>query len=144
MNRSLSALILTGSLVMCGSAWADPPHGKGNKNGKLEKKQEKAEDKAEKREDKAERKDGYQYRFTNLDLNHDGRISRSEWHGDDASFRANDWNRDGVLSGDELRADLRRPDQFMRRDWKGDLREFDKADTNHDGVLTAAEFARWR
>jgi hypothetical protein len=61
-----------------------------------------------------------------------------------ASFRANDWNRDGALSGDEVRADGRRPEQFFRQDWRGDLRAFDRADTNRDGVLSADEFARWR
>ena len=70
-------------------------------------------------------------RFHGLDLNGDRMISRAEWRGNDASFRGNDWNRDGVLSGDEVRPDTRRPEQFFRRDWRGDL-------------LSAEEFARWR
>ena len=36
-----------------------------------------------------------------LDRNSDGIISRSEWSGDEQAFRAHDWNRDGILSGDE-------------------------------------------
>jgi hypothetical protein len=83
-------------------------------------------------------------RFQGLDLNGDRVITHDEWRGSDASFRANDWNRDGVLSGAELLPDARRPDQFFRKEWKGDLREFDRADLNHDGVLSAEEFARWR
>ena len=42
-------------------------------------------------------------RFREMDTNHDGVITRSEWRGSDASFRAHDWNGDNVLSGDEVR-----------------------------------------
>jgi Ca2+-binding EF-hand superfamily protein len=38
-----------------------------------------------------------------MDSNHDGILQPTEWTGTPASFRAHDWNRDGVLSGDELR-----------------------------------------
>ena len=37
-----------------------------------------------------------------LDRNGDGLVRRNEWPGDDRSFNAHDWNRDGLLSGDEI------------------------------------------
>ncbi len=42
-------------------------------------------------------------RFRNMDRNNDGVIGRNEWTGTAESFRVHDWNRDNVLSGDELR-----------------------------------------
>jgi hypothetical protein len=42
-------------------------------------------------------------RFKGMDRNHDGRISRDEWRGNDRSFEKKDTNGDGVLSGDEVR-----------------------------------------
>jgi Ca2+-binding EF-hand superfamily protein len=47
---------------------------------------------------------GAEREFARLDVNHDGVVSRGEWHGDAAAFAQLDRNRDGVLS----RADLRR------------------------------------
>ncbi len=43
--------------------------------------------------------------YADLDRNHDGVITRNEWRGSPSSFRMRDWNGDGVLSGDEVRAD---------------------------------------
>src|SRR5438067_7832135 len=128
MKRSLSILIVTGSLLVGGSAWADHPQGRGRGHSKPAK-ADAREDKKDKKDDKKDEKTVavQPFRFSNLDLNHDGIISRSEWRGDAASFRAQDWNRDGVLSGDELRLNAVRPDRFFRKDWKGDLREFDRA-----------------
>jgi Ca2+-binding EF-hand superfamily protein len=42
-------------------------------------------------------------RFRAMDMDNDGRVTREEWRGSVQSFRVHDWNRDGVLSGDELR-----------------------------------------
>lgn len=136
MNRYVAAFIVTISLLVAGPAWADGPQGRGPKHGKGP-----AKAKHEKPKPKTE---GGPMRFHGLDLNGDRVITRTEWRGTDVSFRANDWNRDGVLSGIEVRPDGQRPEQFLRKDWTGDMREFDKADTNHDGVLSADEFARWR
>ena len=135
MNRFLVAFMVTASLMVSGPAWADAPQAK--KHAKKAAKHEKV-----KHEDEGNRP--ATIRFQGLDLDGNRVITRAEWRGTDVSFRSNDWNRDGVLSGDEVRPDGRRPEQFIRKDWKGDLREFDKADTNHDGVLSAEEFARWR
>lgn len=41
-------------------------------------------------------------RFVDMDANHDGVITRTEWRGSDRSFRNHDWNGDGRLSGDEV------------------------------------------
>ena len=42
-------------------------------------------------------------RFRAMDRDGDGVITRAEWRGSDRSFDVHDWNRDGVLSGDEMR-----------------------------------------
>src|SRR6185369_10822624 len=48
-------------------------------------------------------------RFRAMDRNRDGVITRREWRGSDASFRAHDWDGDGVLSGPEVRVGAVRP-----------------------------------
>jgi EF hand len=92
-------------------------------------------------------------RFEGLDQNRDGVITRAEWRGNDQSFRVHDWNRDGVLSGDEVRSGAPRPDWVNRyaswdanRDrvlswgeWRGSRDQFLRLDVNRDGVLTPAE-----
>jgi len=42
-------------------------------------------------------------RFHGLDQNRDGVITRTEWRGNEQSFRVHDRNNDGVLSGSEMR-----------------------------------------
>ena len=86
-------------------------------------------------------------RFREMDQDGDGTISRREWRGSDQSFRVHDWNRDGVLSGDELTAayrsgDANTPDDFDRtatfNDWSA--ARFTALDRNRDGRLTRAEW----
>jgi Ca2+-binding EF-hand superfamily protein len=93
--------------------------------------------------------------FADLDHNRDGRLSRSEWHYDAASFFRSDRNRDGLLSRAEfLDAAIEddRDDQFdyldlngnqkvERREWHGDLDTFQWLDRNRDNVLTRTEIA---
>ena len=95
-------------------------------------------------------------RFQNLDVNRDGRISRSEWNGSDRSFAVHDWNEDGVLSGDEVRPGARRNDSGPSRpsaiwiaiatawlttdEWPVDRATFRRADHDRDGVVTRREF----
>jgi hypothetical protein len=62
-----------------------------------------------------------QMRFQGLDANRDGVITRSEWRGNDVSFRNQDWNGDGVLSGDEVRSGARRQTSW-NEDWNRDGR----------------------
>jgi Ca2+-binding EF-hand superfamily protein len=77
-----------------------------------------------------------QMRFEGMDRNNDGVITRSEWRGNDQSFRNQDWNGDGVLSGDEVRPGARRQTGW-NQDW------------NHDGIinqqdtLIAQQFRRY-
>lgn len=109
-------------------------------------------------------------RFAAMDTNNDGRVTRDEWRGSDRSFQVHDWNGDGVLSGDEVRAGARRrgqvqedfdPERLALRDWSAarfrsidrnrdnritqdewfyDMEGFLRADRNRDNVLTRAEF----
>jgi hypothetical protein len=57
----------------------------------------------------AQRRTEADTRFASMDANDDGVVTRTEWQGSGRSFDVHDWNDDGVLSGDELRRDRRRP-----------------------------------
>ena len=71
-------------------------------------------------------------------------MSRAEWNGDDRSFANHDWNRDGVLSGDELLAGATRPTAARlparprRRATESDEVLFARRDVNRDNVCRAA------
>ena len=73
-------------------------------------------------------------RFRTMDSDNDGRITRGEWRGSRPSFNVHDWNRDGVLSGDEVRAAARRPASDINE------RDFDPNDDSFDS-WTASSFA---
>jgi hypothetical protein len=93
-------------------------------------------------------------KFQGVDRDNDGVITRAEWRGSDMSFANRDWNRDGVLSGDEMKPGAVRP--AVRRsaaipstprttpaprsgpDPDGPV--FARLDANHDGVLTRTEW----
>ena len=77
-------------------------------------------------------------RFEEMDTNGDGRVTRDEWRGNDRSFDVHDWNRDGMLSGDELRPGSRR-----RTDRDRSVR-FDQLDRDNDGYLSFSEWPRDR
>ena len=111
-----------------------------------------------------------QMRFQAMDQNRDGRITRAEWRGNDQSFRRHDWNGDGLLSGDEVRAasrewtgedevdqtrrpefrnwtargftnlDRNRDQRIERSEWFYDREDFARADRNGDRSLTREEF----
>ena len=103
-------------------------------------------------------------RFADLDRNHDGVISRREWRGSPNAFRMNDWNNDGVLSGEEVRVGATPPaespaardytmsssDRFSyldvnangaieQNEWDGSLDAFYRLDRNNDGHISRAE-----
>ena len=104
-------------------------------------------------------------RFREMDRNNDRVITRSEWRGSRESFRAHDWNGDGILSGDEVRPDAIRPsdpnqpdagiyadredtfenldvnrnNQIERHEWHATADAFQWLDRNKDGVLSRRE-----
>jgi hypothetical protein len=86
---------------------------------------------------------------TGLDRNRDGVVRRNEWPGDDRSFNAHDWNRDGLLSGDEIHEAER--DEARRRAVEADAarsrqvteaadKRFADLDRNRDGRITRDEW----
>src|SRR5215207_7376314 len=88
-------------------------------------------------------------RFQGMDRNGDGVITRAEWRGSAQSFRVHDWNRDGQLSGDEVRPGAQRNVNRDEDDYNAErAREFDDwtsegfayLDHNRDGRLTRDEW----
>ena len=91
-------------------------------------------------------------RFEYLDMNNNGRIERSEWHGSADAFTWLDRNNDKVLSRAEVVGDgSTRFDGFGALDmngngrlelgeWRWSLASFNRADTNDDGVVSRQEF----
>jgi len=106
--------------------------------------------------------------LSNLDSNHDGKVSRSEWKGNDVSFQMLDRNGDGALSGDEMTAgaapvpeedpaavlarrqarqerifrwmDSNHDNRVTQAEWREDKAKFQRLDRNHDGAVTLEEF----
>lgn len=92
-------------------------------------------------------------RFAYLDVNADGRVERTEWDSNTASFNALDQNRNGVLTRLELEArrdiaqardqfaalDVNRNNVVSIEEWGGNRRTFNQRDTNRDGVLSRRE-----
>jgi hypothetical protein len=96
-------------------------------------------------------------RFRGMDTNADGQVTRAEWRGNDRAFQNQDWNNDGLLSGDEVRTGGRRPvarrandydfdaldangnNRIERREWQARLDQFNRLDVNGDNFLTRVE-----
>jgi hypothetical protein len=101
-----------------------------------------------------------------MDTDHDGKVTRSEWKGNPVSFQMLDRNGDGVLSADELSAgappareapaavaarrqarqervfrwmDANHDNRVTQAEWRGDPARFQSLDRNHDGVVTLQE-----
>jgi len=88
-------------------------------------------------------------RFRAMDRNNDGVIARAEWRGSAQSFAEHDWNRDGVLSGDEVRIGVPRDtrrleesdfDPAVERFSSWTAGNFTALDRNHDGRIVAREW----
>jgi hypothetical protein len=92
-------------------------------------------------------------RFDYLDVNRNGRIEWSEWHGTRDAFEWLDRNNDNALSRAEVLGeptsewdqfnslDVNRDRVLSRDEWAWSPRSFQQRDSNGDGVLTRAEFA---
>jgi hypothetical protein len=90
-----------------------------------------------------------QMRFQGMDRNNDNIITRDEWRGTDNAFRVQDWNGDGVLSGDEVRPGARRQTNW-NQDWNRDgivdrqdtliAQRFREYDINGDNRLSSSEW----
>ena len=86
-------------------------------------------------------------RFAGMDRNNDGVITRAEWRGSAQSFAVHDWNRDGRLSGDEVRAGASWPpdrstnDASWLRAWTRE--QFTTLDRNGDGRVTRSEWGKF-
>jgi hypothetical protein len=92
-------------------------------------------------------------RFTNLDRNRDGRLTRTEWIYDLETFRRIDRNKDGIVARAEFMGgdfDDDRGDRFdfldgdgnnrvTRQEWHASQEAFTWLDANRDGVLTRLE-----
>ena len=91
--------------------------------------------------------------FVNLDVNNNGRVERSEWHGSLDAFQWLDRNNDNVLSRAEVVGegsgtfdsfavlDANGNGSLAVNEWRWSRRSFDQYDTNRDGRLTRQEFA---
>jgi hypothetical protein len=103
-------------------------------------------------------------RLRAMDTDNDGVITRAEWQGTAQSFRQQDANHDGVLSGQELlpragasgnspdrsrreqlyarfeRADRNGDGRVARDEWTGTTAAFKRMDENGDGMVTREEF----
>ena len=91
-------------------------------------------------------------RFENLDVNRNGRVEKSEWHGSLDAFEWLDRNRDNVLSRTEVvgeaskqfdsfaSLDTNRSGTLTPDEWKWTTRSFARYDTDRDGLLTRREF----
>ena len=90
-----------------------------------------------------------QMRFQAMDTNTDGVITRGEWSGTAAMFRNQDWNGDGILSGEEVRSGARRQTNWSQ-DWNRDGRvdnldnqisqRFRGYDMNNDNRVARSEW----
>jgi len=94
-------------------------------------------------------------RFSRLDRDGNGRLSRVEWDGDRKSFNALDDNNNGALSRDEVfevspaarkalfkKLDTNSNGTIARSEWTGDKQSFSRLDANKDDKLLQAEFLK--
>lgn len=90
-----------------------------------------------------------QIRFSGMDQNGDRIIQRTEWQGSNRAFSNQDWNGDGVLSGEEVRVGAQRATSYEEADHQPNSFErnlswtaaaFTNLDHNRDGRLAVSEW----
>src|SRR5688572_30569737 len=90
-----------------------------------------------------------QIRFSGMDRNGDHIIQREEWQGSTRAFSVQDWNGDGVLSGQEVRVGAQRDTNWEEADHQPARAErnlswtasaFTNLDHNRDGRLAMNEW----
>ena len=168
--RRFTLLLSCAVMLTTSTAFAknDKNEGKGNAHGsKKNAESRKNTEKDARRSDKAASVyEDYDYGMPRRteghrphDLNGDGRVTRNEWPGNDASFKKLDRDGDGVISryDRELHPDRSystyrsRSDQFSgldrnrdgrltQREWKVSGRSFSDYDHDRNGVVTRDEF----
>jgi hypothetical protein len=145
-NPLITAAIL--SLALTGPAAFALAHGPSagvhdqNKDKEKDKDKDKNRNRDRRNDDRRGGEDLTQMRFAGMDVNHDGRITRDEWRGNDNSFARHDWNGDGVLSGPEVTPGAQPPNGHRGGgdDGDDDGDRFDRLDRNNDGRLSLAEW----
>lgn len=100
--------------------------------------------------------DGRDVNFDDLDVNNNGRVERTEWFYNAATFTSLDRNRDGILSRFEVvgsqdttgdtwdqfaNLDYNRNGTLARSEWHWSAASFNQRDLNRNGILTRAEYA---
>lgn len=139
ISKLLPVLALAGVLVVP-AVTADPGNGKAKgKNKDKHSQTDRKRDRDHDRDRHWDDEESGQMRFQGMDRNGDGRISRSEWRGNDQSFANHDWNGDGILAGDEVRPGA----QGDHDDWNDDRGwedRFENLDRNEDDYLTRDEW----
>jgi Ca2+-binding EF-hand superfamily protein len=110
-------------------------------------------------------------KYQGMDRNNDGRVTRNEWRASsDRSFDNHDWNGDGILSDDEVKAwrdedddwndqgrgwawgrrgrfggmDRNGDGRISRQEWRGHEEDFESIDSDDNGLLTVEEIREFR
>jgi Ca2+-binding EF-hand superfamily protein len=89
--------------------------------------------------------------LSQMDSNHDGKISRDEWRGPADGFSRLDANNDGFITREELgqarrklgrKMDTDNDGRISRQEWQGTAEMFERLDSNHDGFVTRDEIRK--
>jgi Ca2+-binding EF-hand superfamily protein len=108
-----------------------------------------------------QRQSTWDQRFTQMDVNRDGRLSQREWQGDRDTFERLDRNNDGYVARTEIvsrdfdrdddenttwdqrfsQMDTNRDGRLSQREWQRDRDTFELLDRNDDGYVTRTEMA---
>jgi EF hand domain-containing protein len=161
VHRILLTLAIAGTLGAPGAFAEQPGKAKGYAKAKAAK-AARDERNADRDAQTARSSTDQPMRFREMDQNGDRVITRAEWRGNDQSFKEQDTNADGVLSGNEVALSVQRPapdrsrreeravrfdrmdrdhdGRIGRNEWEAAAAAFARADLDHDGVISRAEY----